>query len=426
MNGELEKTAGGATEPMTVVNITDRATPPDRPSHGEAGFLAALAPARADAGGVAATAKLMASAVMEGLDAAGVAVFLIDKNTGELARHAAAGAWTERAAPVRVDHGPLARCLRDGEVEIADGMISAPLRAAGTVIGAVLARRRPARGFDRRDAARLEALATYAGLALDNARLRERLAEGETTARELELAAEIQRNLLPAVDTDRWPVFGLNRPIHQVSGDFFDFFALPDGRIPFALGDVSGKGINAALLMAKAASLFRCLGKRHDDPAAILDSINREICETVTRGMFVTMVAGIYDPRAGRARIANAGHEPPLLRLPERSYRTFPASAPPLGILPDVTYSETEIGLAGGELYMFSDGLTEFGYRGGEQLGVEGLIQMVEALADLPIDARLKTLLAELDREGWRVRDDLTVLAIDDAWTPGHGGSHAP
>ncbi|MFQ5467217.1 MAG: PP2C family protein-serine/threonine phosphatase, partial [Kiloniellaceae bacterium] len=190
--------------------------------------------------------------------------------------------------------------------------------------------------------------------------------------------------------------------------------------------DVSGKGINAALLMAKAASLFRCLGKRHDDPAAILDSINQEICETATRGMFVTMVAGIYDPRAGHARIANAGHEPPLLRLPDRSYRTFPASAPPLGILNDVTYSDTEIPLAGGELYMFSDGLTEFGYRGDEQLGVEGLIQLVEALADLPIDERLKTLLAELDREGWQVRDDLTVLAIDDAWTPGHGGSHAP
>ncbi|MFQ5468055.1 MAG: hypothetical protein ACE5DS_07955, partial [Kiloniellaceae bacterium] len=223
---------------MTVVNITDRATRPNRPRQGEAGFLAALARTRADAGGVAAAAELMAGAVMEGLDAAGVAVFLIDKTTGEPTRHATAGAWTERAAPDRADHGLLARCLRNGAVEIADGMISAPLRAAGTVIGAVLARRNPARGFDRRDAARLEALATYAGLALDNTRLRERLAEDETTARELELAAEIQRNLLPAVDTDRWPVFGLNRPIHQVSGDFFDFFALPDGRIPFALGDV--------------------------------------------------------------------------------------------------------------------------------------------------------------------------------------------
>jgi sigma-B regulation protein RsbU (phosphoserine phosphatase) len=200
----------------------------------------------------------------------------------------------------------------------------------------------------------------------------------------------------------------------MVSGDFYDYFTLPDGRIPFALGDVSGKGINAALLMSKAASLFRCLGKRTDNPAQILSIINRELHETSSRGMFVTMVAGTYDPAAGRLRFANAGHEPPLLRARDRSYRTFPAEAPPLGIIPDMEYWTHEIDLDGGEFYIFSDGLIEFQYGDGEELGVAGLIQMIESLAGLSLGERLIALLDALDQEGWESRDDLTVLAIGD------------
>ncbi len=99
----------------------------------------------------------------------------------------------------------------------------------------------------------------------------------------------------PAQDDDL-PICGINRPIREVSGDFYDYFELPDGTIAFALGDVSGKGMNAALLMAKTASLFRCLGKTIRDPARLLSILNREICETTSRGMFVTMVAGLYEP----------------------------------------------------------------------------------------------------------------------------------
>jgi len=201
-----------------------------------------------------------------------------------------------------------------------------------------------------------------------------------------------------------------------VSGDFYDFFPLTDDKVAFALGDVSGKGINAALLMAKAASLFRCLGKRSDDPAAILSILNREIHETASRGMFVTMVAGTYEPERGRLLFANAGHEPPLLRAPDHSYATFPAEAPPLGIVPEMPFWNQEAYLDGGEFYIFSDGLMEFRYEDSEELGVDGLIQLLEGLVELPLDRRLEALIAALDREGWEVRDDLTVLGIDGSW----------
>jgi len=93
--------------------------------------------------------------------------------------------------------------------------------------------------------------------------------------------------------------------------------------------------MGAALLMAKTISLFRCLSKRIDDPAELLTAINAELCETATRGLFVTMVVGLYSLRYGHVQFANAGHEPPLMRRKDRTYQTFPADAPALGILAD-------------------------------------------------------------------------------------------
>jgi sigma-B regulation protein RsbU (phosphoserine phosphatase) len=267
-------------------------------------------------------------------------------------------------------------------------------------------------GFTARDHNLLQIMANSVSLAVANTLKSKDLVRQEVVDRDVYLAAEIQRSMLPRPGLLDLPIRGFNRPARSVSGDFYDYFSLPDQRIPFALGDVAGKGINAALLMSKAAGLFRCLGKRIDDPALILSIINQEILETSCLGMFVTMVAGVYDPEAGRLRFANAGHEPPLLRQRNRSYRTFPAEAPPLGIVPNMELCTTEIDLDGGEFYIFSDGLIEYQNGGMKEPGVEGMIQLVESLAHLPLADRLKSLLDILDRNGREAHDDLTVLAI--------------
>lgn len=114
---------------------------------------------------------------------------------------------------------------------------------------------------------------------------------------EIAIAQEIQRHLMPDSNIDSLPVYGLNLPARNNSGKFFDYQKVPDGNICFAIGDVSGKGINAGLLMAKTASLFHCLAKLSHDPAYLLGIINNEICETLVRGFFVTMIAGIYNPQ---------------------------------------------------------------------------------------------------------------------------------
>ena len=381
-----------------------------------------------------ATLETAMSGIVRALDVASAAVFLLDEEANELICAAALGEPGLRGARRGLEDGIAGRCLRRNALE--DGteaasadvpggraarpdrtVVCAPLATDGRPYGVIeVTDRLDGAPFDQRDHLLLQIMANLAALAVSNARMAEALVQQEVTARELDLAAEIQRSLLPRARPGEFPVFGLNRPIRQVSGDFFDFFALPDQRIAFALGDVSGKGINAALLMAKAASLYRCLGKRTDDPATVLDWLNREIHDTASRGMFVTMVAGTYDPATGRLHFANAGHEPPLLRTPDHRYQAFRADAPPLGLLPGISFQTREVDLAGGEFLIFSDGLTEFRYGSREQLGVDGLIQMVEALSALPLAERLAAVLTELDQEGWRLRDDLTVLAIDDAW----------
>jgi len=268
------------------------------------------------------------------------------------------------------------------------------------------------RCFSERDIHPLQVLTSSAALSIANARMAASLVEHERVRRELELAAEIQRNLLPARKPQPFPVYGVNIPARTVSGDFFDILPLPDGPIAFCLGDVSGKGMNAAMLMAKTASLYRCLAKSVDSPGELLRRLNDEICETSTRGMFVTMMAALYDPESGTVRVANAGHEPPVFHRPDGSFRSFEAEAPPLGILAGTEFPEVAIPLEGGSLYVFSDGLTEATKTTGEQLGSEGLERIIEKFAGEPVDTRIDAIISDVGE--LELRDDLTLLVLAD------------
>jgi sigma-B regulation protein RsbU (phosphoserine phosphatase) len=269
--------------------------------------------------------------------------------------------------------------------------------------------------FGEEDAHLLQVLASSAALALSNARLAAARVENERVRRELELAAEIQRNLLPAPRPAPFPVFGMNVPARTVSGDFFDVLPLSHQRIAFCLGDVAGKGMNAALLMAKTASLYRCLAREQASPGALLARLNDEICETATRGIFVTMAAGLYDAASGVVRIANAGHEPPLLHSgggAAAGFEEVPAQAPPLGILAGAAFPEVDLELAGGSLYLCSDGLTEAPCEGGGQLGGEGLRRLIARYAGKPLAERIQAIVAAVAE--CELRDDLTLLGVSD------------
>ena len=159
----------------------------------------------------------------------------------------------------------------------------------------------------------IETLSAPAALAIRNARMAKELVDKNIMQKEIELVGEIQKSLLSQNQKPPFPIAGINIPAKVVSGDFYNFSDLGNGKYGFAVADVSGKGIKSSLLMSKASSLYSCLSKTNFSPASLLTQLNNEICETASRGMFVTMLIGIYDSHKKEILISNAGHEPPLI-----------------------------------------------------------------------------------------------------------------
>lgn len=232
--------------------------------------------------------------------------------------------------------------------------------------------------------------------------------------RDLNLAREIQQSLLPEDKGNGFPINGINISAKILSGDFYDFFALDNGNIYFNLGDVSGKGVNAALLMAKTSSLFRCLGKRIDEPAQLMYEINNELCETSIHGMFVTMVAGLYCPSSDEIHLVNAGNPPALYFLEDGFCQEFEAVAPPLGVMPDTIYTKAIINLGNGSLYIYSDGVTEGFVNENTMLELGGLFKLIAKMGKtLSPSNRLKLIVNKLENTIKPLRDDVTLLLLE-------------
>lgn len=374
--------------------------------------------------------------IMAYMDTEAVSIFLLDERGEYLTCLACAGPVSIDGLTIGAAQGIVGRAVQTDAVQMvrdtqndADfsgavddltgfrtrSILCAPLRVKHKKLGALeVINKKSGDGlFDDGDRQLLQALAGMVSLAISNAQMTAALVEQERIRRELELAREIQRNLLPPPPAAGFPVRGVNYPAMEVSGDFFDYFALADGRIVWGLGDVSGKGMNAAMLMAKTIALFRCLGKVVPDMATLLVRLNDEIAETASHGMFVTMVAGVFDPVRGEIAFANAGHQPPLLRAADGSYREIEAECPPLGIMPDVVFVEQRVRLDGGRLFVFTDGVTE-GRTASGMLGLDGLTQLLDRHAAEGAEAQLaavsETLLGSTG--GRRLHDDLTMLAV--------------
>jgi sigma-B regulation protein RsbU (phosphoserine phosphatase) len=268
--------------------------------------------------------------------------------------------------------------------------------------------------FDEQDRQLSSALASYAALAIHNARMADSLVEQERMRKELELAREIQLDLLPN-DSDKtnFPVNGMNVPALEVSGDFYDFFKRDDGLIYFNLADVSGKGMNAAMLMAKACSLLHHLAKSISDPGELLSRVNDEICETVSHGMFVTIVSGFIDTSNCTIKFSNAGHQPPLFHHNSGEFEQLVESSPPLGILPGSKFPVSTVPLKGGALYLFTDGVTESIDENKKLLDVGGLIKLIEDNSEVTASKRLEDIVARIQHPSSEQHDDITLMIIE-------------
>ena len=231
--------------------------------------------------------------------------------------------------------------------------------------------------------------------------------------KEVEIVGDIQKSLLSKNKKEDFPIAGINIPAKVVSGDFFNFSDLGDGKYGFGVADVSGKGIKSSLLMSKASSLYSFLSKTNFSAADLLTQLNNEICETISRGMFVTMLVGIYDSNKKEMLLSSAGHEPPIILSKDGSFTNYSEAGPPLGIIPNSKYIEHTISFANSSMYIFTDGITEIKSPEGKMLGSEGFQNYIKKYQEIPNNERLKKIIDEILNTGHMQKDDLTIVVID-------------
>jgi serine phosphatase RsbU (regulator of sigma subunit)/anti-sigma regulatory factor (Ser/Thr protein kinase) len=352
---------------------------------------------------------------------------------------AAAGEPAVEAAPVEIaPNDPLVAYFQGatGPVDLdaldLDSPAAADLRAAGVrmvvplvsqgeLIGLLnLGPRRSEQEYSVDDRKLLADLAGHAAPAVRVAQLvREQQAEIRERERiegELEVARLIQQQFLPheLPELPGWQVAAYYKPARQVGGDFYDFVELPDGQLGIVVGDVTDKGVPAALVMATTHSILRAEAPRLVSPGEVLGRANDLLVTEMPAHMFVTCLYAVLDPASGRLRYANAGHNLPYLRSEDGRVGELRATGMPLGLLPGMTYEEKEAALApGDDLLLHSDGLAEahsperqmFGFPRLAKLAAEG--KSGQELIDLLLNE-----LATFTGPGWEQEDDITLVTL--------------
>ena len=294
-------------------------------------------------------------------------------------------------------------------------VLCAPLIAANECIGVIhcLNKKTNEKLFIEDDRKLLELLSTPAALAIRNAKMAQEMVEQNKIQKEVEIVGEIQKSLLSSNKKEPFPLAGINIPAKVVSGDFYNFNDLGEGKYGFGVADVSGKGIKSSLLMSKASSLYSCLSKTNFSPADLLIQLNNEICETISRGMFVTMLIGIYDKNTNELLLANAGHEPPIIMNDKNEFSNFNEAGPPLGIVSKTQYQEYKINFQNSSMYIFTDGITEIKNPQGEELGSKGFQNYITKFKDKPNYERLQLIIDNVLNSKYLQKDDLTIVVLD-------------
>ena len=319
--------------------------------------------------------------------------------------------------PVLVDQlkieSPGVEALRDAGVRLV-----VPLVTQGELIGLLnLGERLSEQEYSADDRKLLENLAGQAAPALRVAQLvREQEAEvrrRERYEQEMRVAQLIQQNFLPKELPAKsgWDVSAFYRPAREVGGDFYDFIDLPDGHLGVVVGDVTDKGVPAALVMASARSVLRSTAQRLVDPGVVLERVNDTLAQDMPPNMFVTCLYGILDADSGTFRFANAGHNLPCVQVDGGAVEVR-ATGMPLGLMPGMTYDENEAVIEPGRtLLLYSDALVEAHAPDGDMYGFPRLIEVTGTSGDDAID----TLLTDLDRftgPGWEQEDDITLVSL--------------
>ena len=305
-----------------------------------------------------------------------------------------------------VAHGPAA--LAEG----LGAMMAAPLIRGGKLLGSLAVYTRQPRRFSVEEQTLLRIVANQAALALELHRLHEAHLRYRELERDLAAAAEVQARMLPAraPRLKGYRLSGWSRPWRFVSGDFYDYVRLPDRRMALVVGDVSGKGVAAALLMAATRAALRTQLESCEDLPTVLRRVNRTLFQDTRPEQFVTLFVGVLAPEARTLRYVNAGHNPPLL-FRERRARRLTRGGIPVGLMPDAAYEAGTARLRPGDvLLLYTDGFTDLLCANNRVFGEERLKRAARELLHEPPRALIRKLDAALLRAGCAGDDRTAVL----------------
>lgn len=270
--------------------------------------------------------------------------------------------------------------------------------------------------FQKDDLDVLASIASQAAIAVDNAQLHESAMRQQALERDLELAHKVQRGLLPAAPPHLpgYYFFDFYEPANQVGGDYYDYIELPKNRLAVVLGDVSGKGVSAALLMAKLSGEVRYCLASEASPAAAVSRINASFSRSGWQDRFVTFVLAVVDAKTHELILVNAGHMPPLLRYGQGQVQSIGADETglPLGVDADFQYQQYSRPLAPGDfLTLFTDGISEAMNSAGELYGLTRLEKQL-ATRSTPVASLGRLILDDVKRfVGGRSQSDDMCLA---------------
>jgi predicted ester cyclase len=244
----------------------------------------------------------------------------------------------------------------------------------------------------------------------------------QSTEQELRLARSIQRASLPKElpQLESWQISPHYQPAREVGGDFYDFHLLSEGHVGVVVGDATGKGVPAALVMSSTRSMLRALARASNSPGEVLEQVNDLLVTDIPPNMFVTCFYAILEPESGRLRYANAGHDLPYLHRGRGDAEELRARGMPLGLMPGMSYEEKEIELDVGEgVFFYSDGLVEAHDPKGEMFGFPRLRALIaECGEERSLGDFLMEELYSFVGEGWEQEDDITLLTLKRSASP--------
>jgi serine phosphatase RsbU (regulator of sigma subunit) len=320
-------------------------------------------------------------------------------------------------------HSPALHAMKASQIKVV-----VPLVSQGELIGLLnLGPRLSQQEYSADDRKLLNDLATQTAPAVQVAQLvrqqQRQAQERERIEQELRVARLIQQTLLPkeVPDLEGYKLAAYYQPAREVGGDFYDFLKLDDEHLGLVVGDVTDKGVPAAIVMATTRTMLRASAQRLDSPGEVLKRVNDVIVRDIPPNMFITCLYAILNLKSGLLRYANAGHDLPYRRRRRRSSEAggaeeLRATGMPLGLLPGMSYEEKEIVLDRGDSVLFySDGLVEAHDPERKMFGFPRLQGLVGAhRSDGP--AMVNFLLSELARftgEEWEQEDDITLVTLD-------------